>query len=210
MLSNSPGSERAAWDAGYLKRGRRYGGAPPDLPVLFPGARILEAGCGDGKSLRAMAGRGWDIVAIDFSREAIRICSGQDALHDTGFIQADAGIMPFRAETFDAVFLSHLLGHMPVKGRSLVASEAERVLIPGGVIFLRVFSVKDFREGKGSLIEPHTYLRGDGILTHYFSGEEVESLFSRLTLTALKTIAWSMKVKGETLVRSEITAEFRK
>jgi ubiquinone/menaquinone biosynthesis C-methylase UbiE len=210
MPETSPVSERAAWDAGYHKSGRKYGGAPPDLPVLFPGARVLEAGCGDGKSVLAMAGRGWDIVAIDFSREAIRICSGHYALHDVKLIQADAEAMPFTRETFDAVFLSHLLGHIVLKERSLVAAEAERVLIPGGVLFIRVFSVRDFREGRGALVEPHTYRRGDGILTHYFSGDEVESLFPRLTLTELKTIEWPMKVKGALLIRSEITAEFTK
>jgi SAM-dependent methyltransferase len=126
------------------------------------------------------------------------------------FVKADAGSMPFQRETFDAVFLSHLLGHIAAKGRSHVTAEAERVLIPGGVVFLRVFSVRDFREGRGSLIEPQTYRRGDGIFTHYFSGREVESLFPGLTLTALKTVEWSMNVKGELLIRSEITAEFRK
>lgn len=209
MLQSSPVSEQSAWDAGYQSSGRKYGGAPPDLPVLFPGARVLEAGCGDGKSLLAMAGRGWDIVAMDFSREAIRISSGHHTLHDVMFIKADAGTMPLISETFDAVFLSHLLGHIPLKGRTRVAAESERVLIPGGVLFLRVFSVRDFREGRGSLVEPHTYRRGDGILTHYFSADEVESLFPGLVLTALKTVEWPMKVRGELLIRSEIAAEFR-
>jgi ubiquinone/menaquinone biosynthesis C-methylase UbiE len=118
--------------------------------------------------------------------------------------------MPFTRETFDAVFFSHLLGHIALKERCRVAEEAERVLIPGGVVFLRVFSVRDFREGRGSLVEPQTYRRGDGIVTHYFSGEEVESLFPGLTLIVLKTIEWPMKVKGELLIRSEIAAEFRK
>jgi SAM-dependent methyltransferase len=210
MPQSSPVSERAAWDAGYYTSGRKYGGAPPYLPVLFPGARVLEAGCGDGKSLLAMADREWDIVALDFSREAIRISSGHHALHNVTFIEADARAMPFTRETFDAVFLSHLLGHIALKERCRVAEEAERVLIPGGVVFLRVFSVRDFREGRGSLVEPQTYRRGDGIVTHYFSGEEVESLFPGLTLIVLKTIEWPMKVKGELLIRSEIAAEFRK
>ncbi|MDD1706110.1 MAG: class I SAM-dependent methyltransferase [Methanoregulaceae archaeon] len=180
------------------------------MPGLFPGARVLETGCGDGKSLLAMAGRGWDIVAIDFSREAVRISSAHHALHGVRFLQADAGAMPFAGETFDSVFLSHILGHIPAKGRSRVASEAGRVLIPGGAIFLRVFSVRDFREGTGILIEPHTFRRGDGILTHYFSEHEVESLFPGLVPVALRTVEWSLRVKGEPLLRSEIMAEFRK
>jgi len=64
---------RAAWDLGYRRGGRKYGGAPRDLPSLFEGTRVLEVGCGDGKSLLAMAGRGWDIVATDFFFFFIRI-----------------------------------------------------------------------------------------------------------------------------------------
>jgi len=210
MLQSSSDSEQAAWDLGYRRSGRKYGGAPPDLPSLLPGARVLEAGCGDGKSLLAMADRGWDIVATDFSLEAIRISSGHQILRSVGFIQADARALPFRRESFDAVFLYHLLGHLPVRGRSLVASETERILVPGGGVFLRVFSVGDFRNGRGDLVEPNTYLRGDGILTHYFSREEVESLFPGLILTAIRNADWSMKVRGARLTRSEIVAYFRK
>jgi ubiquinone/menaquinone biosynthesis C-methylase UbiE len=210
MLQSYPNSEQAAWERGYQRSGRKYGGAPPDLPALLPGARVLEAGCGDGKSLLAMPGRGWDIVATDFSREAIRISSGHQILRTVGFIQADARALPFRRESFDAVFLYHLLGHIPVKGRSLVASETERILVPGGAVFLRVFSVRDFRKGSGDLVEPNTYLRGDGVLTHYFLREEVESLFPGLILTAIRDVDWSMKVRGVQLIRSEILAHFRK
>jgi|WetSurMetagenome_2_1015567.scaffolds.fasta_scaffold02287_9 MPBQ/MSBQ methyltransferase len=210
MVQSSLNSERAAWDMGYRRSGRKYGGAPQDLPSLIPGTRVLEVGCGDGKSLLAMAGRGWDIVATDFSREAIRISSGHQILCNVGFIQADARALPFRRESFDAVFLYHLLGHIPVKGRSLVTSETERILIPGGAVFLRVFSVQDFRNGRGNLVEPNTYLRGDGVRTHYFSREEVESLFPGLILTAIMNADWSMKVRGVQLIRSEIVAHFRK
>ena len=210
MLQSSSDSEQAAWDLGYRRSGRKYGGAPPDLPSLLPGARVLEVGCGDGKSLLAMPGREWDIVATDFSREAIRISSVHQVLRNVGFIQADARALPFRRESFDAVFLYHLLGHLPVRGRSLVASETERILVPGGVVFLRVFSVQDFRNGRGDLIEPNTYLRGDGVLTHYFSKEEVESLFPGLILTAIMKDEWSLKVRGVQLIRSEIVAHFRK
>ena len=210
MMENVPIPGQAAWDAAYRKSGRRYGGAPPDLPSFQPGSRVLEVGCGDGKSLRAMAGRGWDIIAIDFSRDALRISTRHHHLQDVRFIQANALALPFTDKSFDAVVISHLLGHIPESERSLVASETERILIPGGVVFIRVFSTRDFREGKGVPIGSHTYQRGDGIITHYFSREEVESLFPALVLTGVRSEEWTMVVRREHLTRSEITAEFRK
>jgi len=210
MAEHGAVSGQAAWEAGYRKSGRRYGRAPPDLPPFPPGTRILEAGCGDGKSLLAMTGRGWDIVAIDFSREAIRISAGQNMLERGRFVQADAAALPFTDGSFDVVSISHILGHLPEEHRSRAASETERILVQGGFAYIRVFSTRDFREGKGILTEPHTYLRGDGIMTHYFSEEEVETLFPTLVRMELSTTEWSMRIKGEHVNRSEIIALFRK
>ncbi len=66
------------------------------------------------------------------------------------------------------------------------------------------------KEGRGVLTEPHTYLRGDGIMTHYFSEEEVETLFPTLVRRELSISEWSMRIKGEHVIRSEIIALFRK
>ena len=91
-----------------------------------------------------------------------------------------------------------------------MAAEGSRVLRTGGRLFLRVFSSRDFRAGTGLLAEPDTYLRGDGILTHYFTSEEVRTLFPGLSLVILEAQEWTMQVRGEQLLRSEIVAEFMK
>ena len=210
MGEDRPVGGQAAWEAGYRNSRRRYGGAPPDLPSFPPGIRVLEVGCGDGKSLLAMATREWEIVAIDFSREAIRISARHKMLERVRFVQADAMALPFRDGSFDAVFISHLLGHMLEMQRCLVASETARILRPGGSAYIRVFSTRDFREGTGVLIESHTYLRGDSIITHYFLPGEVKSLFPTLTPMEVSTSEWSMRVRHQHLCRSEIIALFRK
>jgi ubiquinone/menaquinone biosynthesis C-methylase UbiE len=42
---------RDAWETGYRTRGRTWGGSPGCLPPIHPGSRVLELGCGDGKTL---------------------------------------------------------------------------------------------------------------------------------------------------------------
>ena len=201
---------QAAWERGYRRSGRKYGGAPLIFRHFSREQGFLRLGAGtESRFWPCRAGDGISLPPIFPGKQSgsvrvIRFCS------NVGFIQADARALPFRRESFDAVFLYHLLGHIPVKGRSLVASETERILVPGGAVFLRVFSVRDFRKGSGDLVEPNTYLRGDGVLTHYFLREEVESLFPGLILTAIRDADWSMKVRGVQLIRSEIVAHFRK
>jgi SAM-dependent methyltransferase len=205
-----PLEERDAWDRDYKSRGRMYGRAPQSLPSLAAGSIILEAGCGDGKTLTAMASMSWEILAIDFSTEAIRLCTKNPLLSEGGFIRADMRALPFRKEVFDAVFLSHSVGHSLEPVRACIARETARVLKSGGRLFFRAFSSEDFRAGTGTLIEPGTWIRGNEIQTHYFTTPEVLTLFSCLHQVEIGEVCWSMTVKGRTLKRSEIVAEFMK
>jgi ubiquinone/menaquinone biosynthesis C-methylase UbiE len=201
---------RESWDRDYRNRGRRFGRAVPNLPSLPRGAVILETGCGDGKTLFGMVNRGWEILAIDFSAEAIRLCRSSPALMKLCYLMADAERLPLKGCSCDAVFLSHVIGHAPEAERELVASESARVLKPGGLLFFRGFSTADFRSGSGTLVEPGTRIRGDGIMTHYFTGEEVRDLFADLIPVSVREETWVLRVKRERHRRAEIIAEFLK
>jgi ubiquinone/menaquinone biosynthesis C-methylase UbiE len=198
------------WDREYLIRGRRFGRAPPDLPFLVPGAIVLEAGCGDGKTLSAMVNRGWQVLALDFSPEAIKICTRSPVLQGISYLIADAAILPVRGNSCDAVFFSHVIGHVPERERRAIALEAIRILKIGGRLFFRDFSSEDFRAGTGTPIEAGTWVRGDRIQTHYFSMIEVRDLFSGLSLMFIREEIWFIRKQNDRRRRVEIVAEFRK
>jgi len=204
-----PDISEKAWDRDYDVRGRRWGRSHPGLPSLRPGALVLEAGCGDGKAIAAMVAEEWNVVATDFSKNALAICFRlHGACPNLFFVASDASFPPFPDNTFDAVFLTHIAGHALEPGRQRIAAESARVTRPGGKIILRDFARDDMRAGKGEEIEPGTFLRGDGIATHYFSEEEVLSLFSHLTPVSVRTRRWPLRIRGKDMVRSEIEAEF--
>jgi 2-polyprenyl-3-methyl-5-hydroxy-6-metoxy-1,4-benzoquinol methylase len=121
---------------------------------------------------------------------------------------ADARCPPFKNDSFDAVFAMHVIGHMYEPDRKQIAYRLQRILKPGGILFFSDFSTDDFRSGKGDETEPATFRRGPGIITHYFTQEEVIDLFSKLTLVSISIHQWPMRVSGSTLVRSEIQATF--
>jgi ubiquinone/menaquinone biosynthesis C-methylase UbiE len=210
MIEHHTGGDQAAWEREYRIRGRRYGRAPRQLPSLAPGARVLEAGCGDGKTLAAMASRDWNILAVDFSRSALGLCRRNPLLGAVEYVLADAAVLPFRDETFDAVFLTHCAGHAQEQVRNTIASESFRTLRSGGRLFFAGFSTADFRSGRGTAIDPSTRLKGDGILTHYFTSDEVISLFSPLIPVTVSEETWSLKIRGKTLQRAEIVGEFQR
>jgi SAM-dependent methyltransferase len=251
---------RDAWEAGYRTRGRTWGGSPGCIPPLHLGGRVLELGCGDGKTLaflisslrpmgslttstslhaepgetsrvcgsagKAESGTGVaparaaglpppvsgsipvEIVGADFSREALRLCRGRTGFGSVRFVAADARCLPFRDKTFSQVLMIHLAGHVTEQGREAMAREAMRVLLPGGSLYFAGFSRGDMREGKGTEVEPYSFRRNDGTITHYFTEEEVKGLFGPLSPVRVETRRWELKVRGISHPRAEIAACF--
>lgn len=202
---------RVVWDREYFRRGRLWGGAPDDLPNIPAGSVVLELGCGDGKTLSAMRTREWEIYAVDASIQAINLSRDVNGMRLSAlFIKADAKYLPFADSSFDAVFAHHIIGHAFQAGREYMAIEAARVLKKGGTLFFKDFEREDMRAGTGEEIEPFTFLRGNGIITHYFSIEEVKSFFQGLVAVSVSIKRREIRIRGKTLQRSELEGIFKK
>jgi MPBQ/MSBQ methyltransferase len=197
------------WEDEYSRRGLLWGGATQDLPQLPARSRVLEIGCGNGKTLSTMIQLRWDVTAIDFSQRAITIsrqrCAGTSS---SEFIVADAVHNPFKSNSFDAVFAIHVFGHLHEPERKLVPRDLKNILKPGGILFFSDFSTSDFRYGSGCETETATFRRGTGIITHYFSCQEVLNLFSNLSLISIRIHEWPLRILGKNMVHSEIKAVF--
>jgi SAM-dependent methyltransferase len=200
-----------AWDRDYRTRSRLWSGAPRDLPLMPADTRVLELGCGNGKTLAAMASARWSVTALDAAPQAIRLCRQHTAPGErVAFVIGDARRLPFRRGSFDAVFATHIIGHVVRDERTQVAAECARVLCEGGRLFFAGFGKGDMRCGRGEEIEEGTFLRGTGIFTHYFDEAELRSLFAMLTTVSVATRTWRMRVRGRDLPRSEIAGVFVK
>jgi SAM-dependent methyltransferase len=221
--------DHLAWNREYQEKGRIWRGAPPKLPDLSSGSRVLELGCGNGKTLAAMLKRPWQIAALDLSPLAVRLGRemavqlwsvsapsrgdsprSQESPSGVDFVAADVVCLPFRDSTFDAVFAFHVIGHLREKDRRRAALEASRVLKADGRLFFLEFGVEDMRAGKGEEVEPKTFRRGGGVLTHYFSEGEVQDLFDMLRPVSIKTDKRATRIMGRDHFRAEVEAEFIK
>lgn len=199
------------WDNDYQQRGRLWGGSAHSLPRLPCGSRILELGCGDGKTTASLAEADCSVTAIDFSSHAVSLC--RQTCSDPDLVRvliADIRKTPFRNESFDIVIASHITGHLSLFGRRDLSSEVLRLLVPAGTIYFRDFSVGDFRYGYGKETETGTFTRKNGIATHYFTEGEVLALFTGLVVQSLVQHRWEMRVRGMVFPRAEIVAEFKK
>jgi ubiquinone/menaquinone biosynthesis C-methylase UbiE len=199
---------RAAWEKFYEKRQRPWAGAV-ELPALAPGWRVLETGCGGGRLLLPLTRGRPDLsfAGIDFSEAALLGLVGQSP---GILVQADVAALPFCDGSFDAVLCRHVLEHLETEGRKAAAEEILRVVRAGGMIFFEGFSTCDARFGKGRQVEPATFARGDGIIYHYFTADEVGRLFAGAKMENILERTWDERAGRTRMNRAVIEAEMRR
>lgn len=110
---------------------------------LQPQSLVLDAGCGSGRHLRALAKLpDLEIVGIDRNQSDLNdaltgLRNMPDALTENFFVtRADIKNLPFESATFDCVICSEVLEHIPEHEKAL--KELVRVLKPEGNIVVSV------------------------------------------------------------------------
>ena len=104
------------------------------------GARLLDVGCNWGRWSVAAARRGYRVVGIDPSLEAVlaaRRVARQLGV-DAEYLVADARYLPFHDGCFDVVFSYSVLQHFAKEDARTALSEAGRVLREDGVAMVQM------------------------------------------------------------------------
>jgi cyclopropane fatty-acyl-phospholipid synthase-like methyltransferase len=97
--------------------------------------RVVDLGCGWGTFGFALADRVASVVGVDFSEKSIEICRRRlaEAPHrNLSFVCSDAGKTGLGAGAYDLVIAADLFEHLYPDDSARVASEAYRLLAPGG------------------------------------------------------------------------------
>jgi SAM-dependent methyltransferase len=101
-----------------------------------PRARILDFGCGHGRTLAELLRGGYkNIIGIDFSFRMLKCCRSQ--LADVWLVQNDGQTIPLQKHSVDLVLLFAVLTCIPLdeEQRDLLR-EISRVLRPGGLLYI--------------------------------------------------------------------------
>ena len=201
--------QKEAWERAY-RQGHPLWRGPSDLRLNNIIGRILELGCGDGKTAIGMVKSGLIVVGLDLSRTALTTLKKRTDSKNLSLVQGNAIELPFKEGSFDSVAAVHFIDHFLSNDRHKVVREIDRVLAKDGVIIGRFFSREDMRFGKGRQIEPNTFLRENGIFNHYFIEDEILDLFTGYSVMSMNSSMRTTKFSGETKHRSYITVELRK
>jgi SAM-dependent methyltransferase len=107
-------------------------------------AKILDYGCGYGRTLADLSATGFkNLFGVDFS-EAMLARAMFEKPSGLRLIRNDGRHLPFKSESFDAVLLFAVLTCTPANNEQrLLLAEAGRVLRPGGLLYLSDVLVND-------------------------------------------------------------------
>lgn len=182
----------------------------------FPGARLLEIGCGMGTDLLQFSRGGAHCVGIDLTPRSIEITQHRFKLYgaDGVFMISDGEHLPFDDESFDVVYSNGVLHHTPdTKG---AVREVHRVLRPGGTAKVMLYHRHSLNYWVEIVLRRGVlggeFLRGrstEEIMSRVieYSDHEARPLvkvYSRKQATSLFGLFKDVKVEVEQLTRAEL------
>ena len=101
--------------------------------VTLDGATMLDAGCGAGEYVEALARLGADVRGVEYLAHKVEAWAARHPT-DGRVSEGDISRLPFAGAAFDIVLLNEVLEHVP--NESAVLTEVRRVLRPGGTLIL--------------------------------------------------------------------------
>jgi SAM-dependent methyltransferase len=186
------------WDAAYEENpdSQLWNVEPmPIVPgiVSRAGARGLslgvDLGCGDGRNLLALRQGGLDVAGLDISATALR--RANRLLRDHGdaaiLLLGDVCALPFPDGSLDLVTALDVAGQVPDPLPLL--AEARRVLRPGGLLVVNLFTPEDETYGEGEEVAPLTFRYRD-TLFRYFESSELPEMFAAGWEIEVETATW--------------------
>ncbi len=124
------------------------------------GRRVLEIGCGEGIGASLLAERAAAVVAVDYSKEALRVARERYGAGNVEFTLMEVPPIDFPDRSFDAAVCFQMIEHLEEPG--VLVAEVRRVLRDGGIALfatvnkdetisdnpyhIREFSAEDFEE----------------------------------------------------------------
>lgn len=106
------------------------------------GGKILDAGCGAGKSIEFLSQHKFKLSGIDISDEALFYCRKRGI---KSIKKASITKIPYSNKTFDGVMCIDVLGSLTAKDAKIAISELRRVLKENGVLIIQCAALESLR-----------------------------------------------------------------
>ena len=147
--------------------------------------KILDIGVGGGRHVKLLCDLGFQACGIDISAEGLSHCRAwlASALQSAELHQASMLQLPFPDSSLDGAISYGVFYYTDAAGMRRAVSEMHRVLRPAAPALVNVRTDADYRYGKGTYLEPHTFrldiddTNERGCVMHFLREEDVADMF---------------------------------
>ncbi|MGC9780853.1 MAG: class I SAM-dependent methyltransferase [Candidatus Heimdallarchaeota archaeon] len=145
--------------------------------------KILDCGAGGRNPPLAIFYRdGYETHRIEILDSQIGKAEKYAKEHDMDFniIKGDMRKLPYENESFGFVFSHHTIFHLPKAEIALTLKEMERVLKPGGLIYVNLQSHECIGYGEGEEVREGEFIaeeHGEMVLHSYYDDDEADVYF---------------------------------
>jgi len=207
------------WDKIFKKEGKFFEKVQEDIPKITnllkkkKAQKILDLGCGSGRHLVYLAKRGFDVYGFDVSEQGIEIAENwlkKEKLKASFKIGDVYKKLPYKDNFFDALISTQTLYHGRINNIRKLIKEIERILKPGGLIFITVTRMgpkKDIPKEKMwkiKFIAPRTYVplshHEKGLIHYLFNKELLRKEFKNFKIYNI----WVSSNKGHYCLLGEL------
>ena len=166
-----------AWDERYAASELVWSAAPNQFVEAecadLPPGRAVDLAAGEGRNAIWLAGRGWRVTAVDFSRVALekgaRVLAGSEAADRVEWVRADA--TTWTGEGYDLAVVAYL--QLAADQRAAAVRNAFDALVPGGTFLLVAHDSTKLAEGTGGPQDPEVLHTAEDVLAD-LSGREYD------------------------------------
>jgi SAM-dependent methyltransferase len=156
--------------------------------------RILDVGCGSGTLLGLLKAHGFDVLGLDYSREAAAIARSEN---DVEVVVGSLAEAHFQDASFDLVTLFHVMEHVTNPGE--VLGEVRRILKPTGRLVIQVPNIESwqfrfFRERWYGLDIPRHVID--------YSNKALQQLLTRTGFTVHRVRHFNLRDNAQALASS--------
>lgn len=152
--------DAAGWDRRYSDPAGVWGAEPnmwvaAELNGRAPG-RALDLGAGEGRHAVWLAGRGWQVQAVDFSAKGLdsgrRRAEAEGVADRIDWVVADAFRIEPAPRSLDLVLVAYL--QLPEPELRAAVTAAAGALAPGGTFLLVNHDAANLKQGSGGPQDP--------------------------------------------------------
>jgi SAM-dependent methyltransferase len=169
--------KRERWNRRYAEEELLWSAGPnrvlaAETAALEPG-RALDLACGEGRNAVWLAGRGWQVTAVDFAEVALAKAAMVAAERgvEVDFVHADLLAWTPPPASFELVVVLYL--QLPAAERRRVLAGAAGAVAPGGTFLLVAHDLSNLTDGHGGPSNPEVLLTPEEVAAQ-LPGLEIE------------------------------------